>query len=68
MVYAQWDINGTIARFLNEGVQVLLDDAGVTLDGVLPSITGPQTCNVCFEDVEADETLSLQCGHVFCKG
>ncbi|XP_073033510.1 probable E3 ubiquitin-protein ligase ARI2 isoform X4 [Primulina eburnea] len=70
LIHHRWDVEKLIAVYVEKGKAFLFSEAGVTadkfvdLDPLEPSLA--MTCDICTDDVPAQEVTTMDCGHCFC--
>ncbi|KAG5412796.1 hypothetical protein IGI04_000363 [Brassica rapa subsp. trilocularis] len=69
LIHYQWDIEKLISVFVEKGKDSLFSGAGVTVfdSSSLPSSSPNMSCDVCLEDVVAEQMKRMDCGHCFCN-
>lgn len=69
LIHYQWDIEKLTSVFVEKGKDSLFSAAGITTlfdSGSFPSSSN-MSCDVCLEDVLADQMKRMDCGHCFCN-
>ena len=71
LIHCRWDVERVLAVLVEKGKEQLYADAGVTVvehdDLSLSKFSSPLTCNICVDDVSANEMTIMDCGHYFCN-
>lgn len=71
LIYYRWDVEKVLSVYVEYGKERLFAQAGVTIleQDDLSSSELPCTvsCNICFDDVSAEEVTTMDCGHYFCN-
>ncbi|XP_021896701.1 probable E3 ubiquitin-protein ligase ARI2 [Carica papaya] len=72
LIHYRWDVEKLFAVFVENGRPNLFAAAGVTV--IEPEDAGSSiaflpmiTCEICIEDVTADQSTRMDCGHCFCN-
>ncbi|CAN1173047.1 Probable E3 ubiquitin-protein ligase ARI2 [Linum perenne] len=73
LIYYRWDVEMILSVLVERGKTCLYMGAGVMVDGhsnncsIRPSSSSEVTCEICMEDVPANKSTRMDCGHFFCN-
>uniref|UniRef100_A0A5B6ZXV4 RBR-type E3 ubiquitin transferase n=1 Tax=Davidia involucrata TaxID=16924 RepID=A0A5B6ZXV4_DAVIN len=71
LVYYRWDVDKVFAVFVEKGKDQLYAEAGVTVeehnDLSLSQCSSEVMCDICMEEVPANQMTTMDCGHFFCN-
>ncbi|XP_031252778.1 probable E3 ubiquitin-protein ligase ARI2 isoform X1 [Pistacia vera] len=71
LIYYRWDVEKVLSVLVEYGKERLFAKAGITIlehDGLSSSeLPSKVSCNICFDDVSAEEVTTMDCGHSFCN-
>ncbi|PIN15840.1 putative E3 ubiquitin ligase [Handroanthus impetiginosus] len=71
LIHYRWDVDKVFTVFVEKGVEQLYKEAGVSVveSEYLSSshVSSNISCEICYEDVSANETTTMDCGHCFCN-
>ncbi|CAN0909941.1 Probable E3 ubiquitin-protein ligase ARI1 [Linum grandiflorum] len=72
LIHYRWDVEKIISVLVEKGKTCLYMGAGVMVDhnsdnSIRPCSSSTVTCEICMEDVPADMSTSMDCGHCFCN-
>ncbi|XP_075511234.1 putative E3 ubiquitin-protein ligase ARI2 isoform X2 [Primulina tabacum] len=69
LIHHRWDVEKLIAVYVEKGKAFLFSEAGVAADKFAdldPLEPSSVKCNICMDDVPAQEVTAMECGHCFC--
>ncbi|CDP07582.1 unnamed protein product [Coffea canephora] len=71
LIYYRWDVDRVFNVFADRGKEWLYSAAGLSVrsseDLNSSQSSDEVTCQICFEDVHANESTIMDCGHCFCN-
>ena len=68
LIHYRWDVNKVFSVFVEKGTDKLYKEAGVIVEELNDlSSFHFSMCQVCMEDVPANEMTAMDCGHCFCN-
>lgn len=71
LIHYRWDIDKIVALYVDRGQEWLYAQAGLAAEGSECISSGEAsndlTCQICFEEVTANESTAMECGHCFCN-
>lgn len=71
LIHYGWDVEKVLAVLVEHGNGKLFAAAGVKVvehdDLSSFQFSSTVTCNICFDDVSAEEVTTMDCGHCFCN-
>ncbi|GFY86130.1 RING/U-box superfamily protein [Actinidia rufa] len=71
LIHYLWDVDKVFSMFVEKGTDKLYKEAGVIVgelnDLSLFHFSTKVMCQVCMEDVPANEMITMDCGHCFCN-
>ncbi|CAL1353376.1 unnamed protein product [Linum trigynum] len=72
LIYYRWDVEKLLSVLVEKGKAYLYSNAGVMVDDHLNSnirrcSSSSVSCEICMEDVPADNATRMDCGHCFCN-
>ncbi|XP_027094172.1 probable E3 ubiquitin-protein ligase ARI1 isoform X2 [Coffea eugenioides] len=71
LIYYRWDVDRVFNVFADRGKAWLYSAAGLSVrsseDLNSSQSSDEVTCQICFEDVHANESTIMDCGHCFCN-
>ncbi|KAL3614144.1 carbonyl reductase (NADPH-dependent) ari1 [Castilleja foliolosa] len=71
LIHYRWDVEKLIAVYVERGKSCMFSAAGVTAaefyDLDLPESSSEVMCNICMDDVPAEHSTKMDCGHCFCS-
>ncbi|XP_039039795.1 probable E3 ubiquitin-protein ligase ARI2 isoform X1 [Hibiscus syriacus] len=71
LIHYRWDVEKLLAVLVEKGKTDLFASAGVSVvevAGTALSLSSTSTCDICMEELAADEMTKMECGHGFCNG
>ncbi|XP_059635796.1 probable E3 ubiquitin-protein ligase ARI1 [Cornus florida] len=71
LIHYRWDVDMIFAVFVERGKDSLYAEAGVTVENFgnlsLSESSSEVMCDICIEELPAEETTTMDCGHCFCN-
>ncbi|KAH7848476.1 hypothetical protein Vadar_003184 [Vaccinium darrowii] len=72
LIHYRWDIDKVFTVFVEKGEEWLFKEAGLTVEehndlSPVDSSSGDIMCDICMEDIPANGTTTMDCGHCFCN-
>lgn len=72
LIHYRWDIDKVFTVFVEKGEEWLFKEAGLTVEehndqSPVHSSSGDIMCDICMEDIPANGTTTMDCGHCFCN-
>ncbi|CAN0899224.1 Probable E3 ubiquitin-protein ligase ARI1 [Linum grandiflorum] len=69
LIYYRWDVEKLFSVLVEKGKAHLFTEAGVMVDGHYNSqcSSSTVTCEICMEEVRANTSTRMDCGHCFCN-
>ena len=68
LIHYRWDVDKVFSVFVEKGTDKLYKEAGVIVEELNDlSSFHFSMCQVCMEDVPANEMTAMDCGHCFCN-
>ncbi|KAH7524041.1 hypothetical protein FEM48_Zijuj06G0076200 [Ziziphus jujuba var. spinosa] len=71
LIHYRWDAEKLLEVLVEEGKEKLYADVGVTMmeygKHIMSRFSSVVMCNICIEEVSANEMTTMDCGHFFCN-
>lgn len=72
LIHYRWDVDKVFTVFVEMGKEWLFKEAGVTVEehndlSPVRSSSGDVRCDICMDDIPANRTTTMDCGHCFCN-
>ncbi|KAK9832545.1 hypothetical protein WJX81_007928 [Elliptochloris bilobata] len=62
----KWDVNRVNEEWFTD-MDAVRQKVGILEEQPVASTSGKETCQICFDEVQAREMRSARCGHLFCR-